>query len=231
MYWVRHLTLFFSWMVTHNSCLIWQIISFILPPNEYGCVYTWTMLGNIIFWDEVHFDVDRYVNKQNCRIWGTENPHAYIEKPTHPKLVTVWCGFWSRGIIGPFFFAEAAIWTKLFSIINRKDWIKKKTLFLFQCVSQSSKHFWNALYAIAYSYCFDFSFISSIVAKRFPFIGVFSFGKRKKGPCTLNTVVEAWLRFFLIKNSSTSKLKNWTHPVGYCMTSLGSHLNEIIFHY
>ena len=25
-----------------------------------------------------------YVNKQNCRIWGTENPRAYIEKPTHP---------------------------------------------------------------------------------------------------------------------------------------------------
>ena len=24
---------------------------------------------------------------------------AYIEKPTHPKRVTVWCGFWSRGII------------------------------------------------------------------------------------------------------------------------------------
>ena len=21
----------------------------------------------------------------------------------HPKRVTVWCGFWSRGIIGPFF--------------------------------------------------------------------------------------------------------------------------------
>ena len=40
----------------------------------------------------------------NCRIQGTENPHAYIEKPTHPKLVTVWCGFWSRSIIGPLFF-------------------------------------------------------------------------------------------------------------------------------
>ena len=23
-------------------------------------------------------------------------PHAYIEKPTHPKRVTVWCGFWSK---------------------------------------------------------------------------------------------------------------------------------------
>ena len=36
--------------------------------------------------------------------WGTDNPYAYIEKPTHPKLVTVWCGFWSRDIIGYFFF-------------------------------------------------------------------------------------------------------------------------------
>ena len=43
---------------------------------------------------------DGYVNKQNCRIWGTENPHAYIENPQ----VTVWCGFWSIGIIEPFCF-------------------------------------------------------------------------------------------------------------------------------
>ena len=27
------------WMVTLSSCLIWQIISFILPQNEYDCVY------------------------------------------------------------------------------------------------------------------------------------------------------------------------------------------------
>ena len=36
-----------SWVVTLSSCLIWQIISFILPPNAYSCVYTWTKLGNI----------------------------------------------------------------------------------------------------------------------------------------------------------------------------------------
>ena len=30
--------------------------------------------------------------------------HAHIEKPTHPIRVTVCCGFWSRSIIGPFFF-------------------------------------------------------------------------------------------------------------------------------
>ena len=58
----------------------------------------------IIFSDEAHFDLGGYVNKQNCCIWGTENPHAYNEKPTHPKRVTVWCGFWSKGIIGSIFF-------------------------------------------------------------------------------------------------------------------------------
>ena len=58
----------------------------------------------IIFSDEAHFDLGEYVSKQNCRIRGTENPHAYIEKPTHSKRVTVWCGFRSRGIIGPFLF-------------------------------------------------------------------------------------------------------------------------------
>jgi len=27
-----------------------------------------------------------------------------MEKPMHPQRVTIWCGFWSGGIIGPFFF-------------------------------------------------------------------------------------------------------------------------------
>ena len=48
----------------------------------------------IIFSDEAHFDLGRYISKQNCR----------IEKLTHSKRVTVWCGFWSRVLILPFFF-------------------------------------------------------------------------------------------------------------------------------
>ena len=43
----------------------------------------------IIFSDEAHFHLGRYVNKQNYRVWGTENPHAYIEKAAHPKRDTV----------------------------------------------------------------------------------------------------------------------------------------------
>ena len=58
----------------------------------------------IIFSYEAHVNLYGYANNQKRRIWGTENPHSYVEKPTHPKRVTVWCGFSSRVIIGPFFF-------------------------------------------------------------------------------------------------------------------------------
>ena len=60
--------------------------------------------NKIIFADEAHFDLGRYVNKHNFRIWGVENPHAYIEKPKQPERATVLCGFQSRAIIGQFFF-------------------------------------------------------------------------------------------------------------------------------
>ena len=61
---------------THKRCRFWQ--------------------RKIILSYEANFDFGGYVDKQNCRIWGTENPHAYIEKPAQPKRVSVWCGFWSR---------------------------------------------------------------------------------------------------------------------------------------
>ncbi|EFN79524.1 hypothetical protein EAI_06736, partial [Harpegnathos saltator] len=62
----------------------------------------------IIFSDEAHFHLDGLVNRQNCRIWGSENPRVIVEKQMHPQRVTVWCGFWAGGIIGPFFFKNAA---------------------------------------------------------------------------------------------------------------------------
>lgn len=58
----------------------------------------------IFFSDEAHFSLGGYVNKQNCRIWGSENPHVTVERPLHPQKVTVWCAIWSGGVIGPYFF-------------------------------------------------------------------------------------------------------------------------------
>ena len=58
----------------------------------------------IIMSDEAHFHLGDYVNKQNCRNWGSENPQMIIKKSLNPQRVTVCCGFWSRGVIGPYFF-------------------------------------------------------------------------------------------------------------------------------
>ena len=60
--------------------------------------------SKIILSDEAHFHLDGFVNRQNCRIWGSENPHVIVEKQMYPQRVTVWCGFWAGGIIGPYFF-------------------------------------------------------------------------------------------------------------------------------
>lgn len=58
----------------------------------------------IMFSDEAHFEIGGYVNKQNCRIWGEENPRVMHMKQLHPQRVTVWCAIWSGGVIGPYFF-------------------------------------------------------------------------------------------------------------------------------
>ncbi|CAH1991124.1 unnamed protein product [Acanthoscelides obtectus] len=64
--------------------------------------------SKIMFSDEAHFTLNGTVNKQNCRIWANENPREYREQPMHPQKVTVWCALWSKGIIGPYIFENAA---------------------------------------------------------------------------------------------------------------------------
>ena len=104
-------------MVTLNLCQIWQIISFILPANEYDCVYVWTMLGS-----EPVIDLQKMsilVKKNHIFSWssfwswrvckqaklsnlGHRKP-ARIRRRTQNESLFL-CGFWSRCIIGPFFF-------------------------------------------------------------------------------------------------------------------------------
>jgi len=62
----------------------------------------------IIFSDEVHFQLDWYVNTQNCQIWDAENPRMIHEKPLHAQRATVWCRFWAGRVIGLYFFENEA---------------------------------------------------------------------------------------------------------------------------
>ncbi|GFV80444.1 DUF4817 domain-containing protein [Trichonephila clavipes] len=54
--------------------------------------------------DEVHFWLNGYVNKQNCRIWSEANPQVFVETPLHREKLTVWCALQAGGIIGTYFF-------------------------------------------------------------------------------------------------------------------------------
>ena len=64
-------------------------------------------ITNLIMTDEAHFQLNGEVNKQNCRIWASENPREIHEHPLHPLKVTVWCGVTSSRIIGPYFFEDS----------------------------------------------------------------------------------------------------------------------------
>ncbi|GFU65207.1 uncharacterized protein TNCV_2134121 [Trichonephila clavipes] len=47
----------------------------------------------ILFSDEVHFWLNGYVNKQNCRIWSEANTQVCVKTPLHPEKLTVWCAY------------------------------------------------------------------------------------------------------------------------------------------
>ena len=40
---------------------------------------------NHLFKDEAHFDLGGYLNKQNCRIWGTENSQSLFGADFAPE--------------------------------------------------------------------------------------------------------------------------------------------------
>ena len=61
-----------------------------------------------MFSDEAHFWLDDYVDKQNCRIWGEEQPEDIQALPLHPLKTTVRRGLWAGGIIGSYFFKDEA---------------------------------------------------------------------------------------------------------------------------
>ena len=54
----------------------------------------------VVYTLEERWEVDLRSTCRRCGLWqkkssfwSTENPHSYIEKPTHSKRVTVWCDF------------------------------------------------------------------------------------------------------------------------------------------
>ncbi|KAL1453998.1 hypothetical protein WDU94_010295 [Cyamophila willieti] len=63
-------------------------------------------LSKFIMSDEAHFHLSEYVNKQNYRFWGTENPRICHEEPLLSLKVTVWCGVYVGKVTGRYSFED-----------------------------------------------------------------------------------------------------------------------------
>jgi hypothetical protein len=61
------------------------------------------------FRDEATFHVSGAVNRHSVRIWGSENPQAYVEHQRDSPNVSVFCAISSQKVYRPFFFAEETV--------------------------------------------------------------------------------------------------------------------------
>ena len=206
----------------------------------------------IIFSDEAHFHLGGYVNKQNCRIWGTDNPHVVVQKPMHPARVTVWCGFWSGGVIGPFFFENAEgravnidgeryrdmitdfLWQELEDIDLDELWFQQDG-----ATCHTAARSINLLRTR-----FNNRVISRFGDVHWPArscdltpLDFFLWGtlKSKVYADNLQTIdhLKQNIRTEIaqIDQETVNKvLENWCSRMAYCRASRGQHFNEIIFH-
>ena len=198
-------------------------------------------------------------NKQNCRIWGTENPHAYIEKPTQGAAVIGPC--WTkrrrlkRRILATFGFIKTAL-----RVTQPNLHLMSCSLFLKIALSAAELMSFGhqhlvltgrryVLYSRSYTRCFAPYFWRSHYQPQ-------NWCRLATSKLRIDTVgllfVECRQRYVLHQNKPEiidglkdnnreaigemrlqtidNVLKNWTYRVGFCMASRGIYLNEIIFH-
>jgi hypothetical protein len=60
-------------------------------------------LDTVFFSDKACFHLNGYVNRENSRIWCSENPHLFHEVPLNPEKPRVLCAFSRRRVAGPIF--------------------------------------------------------------------------------------------------------------------------------
>ncbi len=85
-------------------------------------------LHNVLWSDEAHFSLDGLVNTHNCRIWLAENPKAVQGIPLHSPKVTVWCGFTSTFILGPYFFEDEQLRTTTVTGCRYEDMLRTQII-------------------------------------------------------------------------------------------------------
>jgi hypothetical protein len=66
-------------------------------------------LEKVQFSDEATFHISSAVNHRNVRIWGSENPYAYVKHQRDSAKVNVFCAISSHKVYSPFFVAKETV--------------------------------------------------------------------------------------------------------------------------
>ena len=89
---------FDSWefRISKNGALRYNNVKWIINHQKVDADFS----SKIILSDKAHFHLDGFVNRQNCRVWDSENPRVISEEQMHSRRVTIW--FWVGDIIHTF---------------------------------------------------------------------------------------------------------------------------------
>jgi len=66
-------------------------------------------LEKVNFSDEATFNVSGSVNRRSVRIWGSENPYAYVEHQRDSPKISVYFAISSQKVYCPFFSVEETV--------------------------------------------------------------------------------------------------------------------------
>ena len=76
-------------------------------------------LFNKIMWsDEASFKISGMINRHNCVIYATENPHLTFEKQLNQPGITVWGALSADGLMGPYFFQDTVNSDRYYQMLN-----------------------------------------------------------------------------------------------------------------
>ena len=171
----------------------------------------------------------------------------------HPELVTIWCGFWSRSIIGPFFFENEQ--GEAITINGDRYRAMLNEFLLTKIEEEDIGNIWfqqdGATFytAEATLYVLRPIFEDRNISRRADVVwpprscdlkplDYYLWGAVRDKcyadkPETIHNLKDnireaiGEIHLHIVDNV----VKNWSDRVGYCMASRDSHLNEIIFHY
>lgn len=206
----------------------------------------------IIFSDEAHFWLSGNVNNQNCRYWSDHQPEIFEEKQMHPQRLTVWCGLWHGGIIGPYFFRNEAgvsvtvngeryrtmltefLWPELDNIDISEMWFQQDgaTCHTSRATMELLEEKFGEWIISRHGFVNWPPRSCDLTPLDFFLWGYVKSLVYTNKPATLDAL-EANIRDAIagITPQILDKvIKNWTERMKTCKRSRGGHLNDVLFH-